>query len=265
MPNWVANRVSVSGTEADLKRFIDQANAVPITLREGQGLKEDGTKKEVVLSFANFIAPPQEAIDSGEYHETHGFSKEGATGQTENNWYNFNNSKWGTKWDVCFDSYVETNADGGSSTAEYAFDTAWSPPEPIFQAMVEQFPELKFDIWWEEEQGFGAELTGEDGELTLVREWDIPSSHADYVARDGDADNCPCSHDDDKEYWYDDCPGKRDIFVRVTKVYRLSSNGVTEARAEYFEMQNGSKELPEEEDGLTSFSIVNEDGVEITD
>ena len=243
MPNWVANRVSVSGTEADLKRFIDQANAVPITLREGQGLKEDGTKAEVVLSFANFIAPPQEAIDSGEYHETHGYSKEGATGQTPNNWYNFNVREWGTKWDVSYSSYVETNADGGSSTAEYAFDTAWSPPEPIFVA----------------------ELTGEDGELTLVKEWDIPSSHADYVARDGDADNCPCSHDGDKEYWYDDCPGKRDIFVRVTKVYRLSSNGVTEARAEYFEIQNGSKPMPEEEDGLTSFSIVDEDGVEITD
>ena len=264
MPNWVANRVSVSGKEADLKRFIDQANAVPITRQEDEGLKEDGTKAEVVLSFANFIAPPQEAIDSGEYHAVHGFSGGKESGNTENNWYNFNIREWGTKWDVSYSSYVETNADGDSSTAEYAFDTAWSPPEPIFRAMVEQFPELNFDIWWEEEQGFGAELEGENGELTLTKEWDIPNSHADYAEHNNE-DGCVCAWDDDRESWYADCPGKTDIFVRVTKVYRLSSNSVMEARAEYFEMQNGSKPMPEEEDGLTSFSLVNEDGVEITD
>lgn len=265
MPNWVANRVSISGTEQDLKRFIDQANAVPNTLSVDDELSEDGTKKEVILSFANFIAPPQEAIDSGEYHETHGFSKGNPTGQTANNWYNYNVREWGTKWDVSYTSYVETNADGDSSTAVYSFDTAWSPPEPVFRAMVEQYPELQFDIWWEEEQGYGAELVGEAGELSVVREWDIPSSHADYLEKDGEPDGCVCHWDDDKENWYDDCPGKTEIFVRVTKVYRLTANGLTEARTQYFEMQNGSQELPEEEDGLTSFSFVDENGVEITD
>lgn len=263
MPNWVANRISITGSDAELDRFVEQAGREPATFTAHAKFYDSGEEKgewRDPISFANFICPPQEALDSGEYWATHGFSKGEESGNTPNNWYNFNIREWDTKWDACHPE-VERTDEG----VAVAFETAWSPPEPIFRAMAEQFPELEFDIWWEEEQGFGAELLGTGGELTLVKEWDIPSSHADYVTKDGDGENCVCSHETDKEYWYDDCPNKRDIFVRVTKVYRLTANGVEEARTEYFEMQNGSKELPEEEDGLTSYTFTNADGEQIED
>lgn len=254
MPNWVANRISITGFDAELDRFVEQAKAEPVTFRADA---EEGGEWNTPLSFANFICPPQEALDSGEYWATHGFSGGKESGNTPNNWYNFNVREWGTKWDACHPE-VERTAEG----VAVAFDTAWSPPEPIFHAMVEQFPELAFDIWYEEEQGWGGELAGSAGELILMKEWDIPNSHADYVERDI-LDSCNCAWSDDKEDWYDDCPGKRDVFVRVTKVYRLTANGVEDARVEYFQMQNGELELPTEEDGLTAYVFTDENGEEI--
>jgi hypothetical protein len=71
--------------------------------------------------------------------------------------------------------------------------------------MVEKFPTLMFTFECEEEQGWGVEYAGEDGELSVVREWDVPNSHADYVERDNE-DGCACAQDWDAEDWYDDCP-----------------------------------------------------------
>lgn len=255
MPNWVANRISITGSDAELERFVEQAKAEPPTFRavDSTDTEEKG-EWNTPFSFANFICPPQEALDSGEYWATHGFSEGKESGNTPNNWYNFNTREWGTKWDAG-QAEVEKTAEG----VAVAFETAWSPPEPIFHAMVEQFPDLTFDIWWEEEQGFGAELTGENGELTLDKEWDIPESHADYVAQDKE-DSCICEWNDYKEEWYDDCPNKLDIFVQVTKVYRLSANSLKDAKAEWFEITEGDGELPEEEADLSSFVIVDKDG-----
>ena len=46
----------------------------------------------------------------------------------------------------------------------------------------------------------------------------------------------------------------------MTKVYRLSSSNLEDARVEYFEMETGKKELPTEESDLGSFVFVDEDG-----
>ena len=192
MPNWVANRVYVFGSKDLLDTFAEQASKTPITTHEDD--------RESVLSFANFIAPPREAIDSGEYHATNGFENGKETGNTPNNWYNFNNREWGTKWDAC-NADLE-RLDGQLS---YGFETAWDCPMPVFEAMVEQFPKLEFEFWWEEEQGWGGEATGCKGLFSITDSWDIPNSHADYVGRDNE-DGCICNWEDDQDEWYKDCP-----------------------------------------------------------
>jgi hypothetical protein len=254
MPNWVFNRVYATGLEAEVQRFIEQAKAMPNTFVE-----TDEDKWNSKFSFANFIAPPQGSIDSGEYHETKGWVGGKESGNTDNNWYNFNTREWRTKWDAG-DASLEAEA----TSANFEFQTAWSSPEPVFKAMVEQFPELEFAISYEEEQGWGGELVGSKGELTVVKEYDIPDSHSDYVERERE-DSCNCSWAEDKDDWYDDCPNKREIFVQVTKVYRLSSSDPTEARAEYLEIEMGEKELPVEESDLGSFVLVDEDGKPLQD
>jgi hypothetical protein len=70
--------------------------------------------------------------------------------------------------------------------------------------MVEQHQKLHFNFECEEEQGWGVEYESFNGNLSLVKEWDIPNSHADYVERDN-VDGCVCSHEDDRSEWFEDC------------------------------------------------------------
>ena len=257
MPNWVSNSISITAeNKADLDAFLEKARGSESKILED---KND-------FHFGAFAHPTDEDLPyyKGELKDEkpEGWDELSSAEQLAHNlkfsgrdWYDWNVTNWGTKWDSC-DTYVSRDSE---LTAGISFQTAWSPPEPIFRAIAEQFPTLSFDISYEEEQGWGGEMLGEKGELTLVKEWDIPDSHSDYVERDRE-DSCICSHEDDKEEWYDDCPNKHDIFVQVTKVYRLSSGNLKDARVEYFEIETGAKELPIEEADLSSFVFVDEDG-----
>ena len=79
-------------------------------------------------------------------------------------WYTWANREWGTKWG-CYEGEYE---DG-----RYSFQTAWSPPSgKIFDMLVKDIPD--FDYFWEEEQGYGAEISVVKGEIVEQLEWDIP-------------------------------------------------------------------------------------------
>lgn len=263
MPNWVSNVITITAeSKADLDVFLEKAKG-----EESKILEE----RDAELHFGAFVHPSDKDLPyyKGEIEEEKPEGWEEMTPaeqMTHNlkfsgrNWYDWNITNWGTKWDAC-ETYIERDSD---LSVTLNFQTAWAQPEPIFGAMVEQHPKLKFSIYIEEEQGWGAEYEGSDGHLELSKEWDIPNSHAEYAERDR-LDSCNCSWSDDKDDWYDDCPNKSEIFVRVTKTYRLDANTLQEARTEYLQMEMGEKELPTEEDDLSSFVIVDEDGDPITE
>lgn len=50
------------------------------------------------------------------------------------NWYDWHNEHWGVKWDINVDDFYE---DGWE--AKYEFDTAWCPPQGIYDKLMEQF------------------------------------------------------------------------------------------------------------------------------
>lgn len=189
MPNYVYNSLTIKAkNKQDLDAFLQKAR------------HEDRD-----FSFWNFVTPPQEALDSGEYHAEHGWSKEhGDTGQTINNWYNFNNREWGTKWDA-FDVDGWSDDVPNEHSHSFTFTTAWGHPYPVFVAMTEQHPELEFDFTWEEEQGWGGEAIGAGGDFSITNDYGIPESHADYEERDR-LYGCNCELSDDQSDWYDDCP-----------------------------------------------------------
>lgn len=184
MPNHVYNTVTITAkTKEDLDAFLRKASA-----------------QEREFSYWNFITPPAEALASGEYWATRGWVAGQESGNTPNNWYNFNTREWGTKWDVYDLEFTRDN----DLHARAAFCSAWSPPTPVFEAIAEQHEELDFSFYWEEEQGWGGEAYGTEGQFVIEKEWDIPDSHADYVALDRE-DSCNCNQDD-REYWFKDCP-----------------------------------------------------------
>ena len=207
MPNWVYNNLSIEGTEEAIAKVKAQLNK-PIVKQYGED-KEATTYSNPIFSFWNILPPPEDKLD--EYFGTHGFDGEKSTGNTEYNWYNFNNNKWGTKWDVAVsddEKWAETEITGESSThISYRFNTAWSPPLPVIEELSVQHPELTITLEYEEEQGWGGEIVWTEEGSSIINEYDIPNSHKDYVDRDNE-DGCVCSSDDDEDNWYKDCPNK---------------------------------------------------------
>lgn len=258
MPNWVSNTISVTAeSKTELDAFLEKAKG------EQSKIRSEGNEE---FHFGAFVHPLDEDLPyyKGEIQEEkpEGWNEMTSAEQMAHNlkfsgrgWYDWNVTNWGTKWDAC-DTYIGRD---GDLEASISFQTAWGIPEPILKAIAEQHPELTFNIWAEEEQGWGAEYHAENGELSLTKEWDIPNSHSDYVERDNE-DGCVCSWEEDKAEWYDDCPNKAEIYVQVTKIYRLSSSKIEDARAEYLEIMMGEKELPTEESDLSSYAFVDEDG-----
>ena len=185
MPNWVENRITISGKPQ-----------VIYALRDFLRTEERADKS--VFDFSKIVSPKdKEAYKSGE----------GSDG-----WYSWNCRNWGTKWNSCETLLEEGVIALEKQTSEplvvglsYSFSTAWSPPEPIIGWLVEFAQKFQCEMTWyyEEEQGWGGEVyVGSEGD-TDTREWGIPSSHADHESL---AKECVCCWSDDTDEWYDDCP-----------------------------------------------------------
>jgi hypothetical protein len=281
IPNYVYNNLSVRGSKEDLIAFRDKAGKQHTTLFVGVRSKNEKGEwtydetaidehiNEEPLSFWNFVKPEDEILPIYFGHEKES-KPEGYEGwTTEQKWahdikfsgndaYNWNIRNWGTKWDagdVSFDDRIEDE----TPSLYYNFQTAWSIPEAVFQAMVEQHPTLEFSFYGEEEQGWGAEYKSSDADngersLEVVREWDIPQSHQDYVDRD-EVERCNCQADpDDTEYWYDDCPrGEQEFVVVVERRYIVKAESAEKA---WDLAQEKFDELTPED--LDSFRVVDE-------
>lgn len=133
--------------------------------------------------------------------------------EEEDNWYQWNVDHWGTKWDACDPDLREETAESVS----FGFRTAWSPPMPVIEAFANAYPDVDFDFWYEEEQGWGGTLEVRKGQLVKHDQYDIPESHAELVARTGE---CYCSSGD---HYFDDC------FYEQAKERGVSDASVLEA------------------------------------
>ena len=125
MPNWCSN-------------FVEVSHEDPAKIRALAKAMEDG-------EFCNHVIPvPQELKDtmSGSYgDEAKQAELEAQTQRNREkygagNWYDFCTSRWGTKWDVDCQGQVDLHPDG--TVVEASFDSAWSPPTGIYEALVEQ-------------------------------------------------------------------------------------------------------------------------------
>lgn len=74
-------------------------------------------------------------------------------------WYSWRLHHWGTKWD-CYDVYLPfeksiqvRGKNPKKGKFQIVFDTAWSPPNPIFQELAFKYKTLTFKNNWTEEGG----------------------------------------------------------------------------------------------------------------
>lgn len=152
-PNWCSNDLYVEGS----KESIDAFQAL---LKTGEG----------DFDFNLFIPYPSkyEELDMlREQAEKDGveWDKLPKDGYNQGG-YDWCIENWGTKWNA-YEASIERTSDESMSGW---FDTAWSPPLGVLQAMSEKFPDIKFELNYSEEgmgiKGTSVYLRGEEIEAS---------------------------------------------------------------------------------------------------
>jgi hypothetical protein len=199
MPNWVFNHLTIDGSKEDIAKLKAQVGATVKTKYKGVDEIEE-VDREPIFSFMNILPPPEDKLD--EYHAVHGYADGKKSGDTEYNWYNFNVREWGTKWDARDVDLLEDD----ETYLHYKFDTAWSPPTEVIAKLAEQNPNLNLTLEYREEQGWGGEITFTGSSVEVVKEWDVPETHAEEIAVNNDYCWKCENFDGDFSDLYEDCP-----------------------------------------------------------
>jgi len=181
MPNWCSCELEITGKEAELKRFKNFAMT-----KKTSDVDEDNLGKEdrdYVLDTNKFIPYPKKFTEQDEkcnrYRNLKNKKKltikekkelmmmELKPQNYENDGYNnggygWCNLNWGTKWGICHEELYEESKEH----LNYHFDCAWSPCYPVIVKMSELFPELNFEMSYDEESyAFEGEYECKAGEV----------------------------------------------------------------------------------------------------
>jgi hypothetical protein len=200
MPNWVFNSLAIEAIDTDpeqINKLISQLNTPFVRNSENwdmetnQMLFKDYSYSSPVFAFWNIIKPTDMETYQLQKDPKHDDSIIDFQG---NNWYDWNVRNWGTKWDVAVgdeDKYPDTTMEQAQGSVIYSFNTAWSPPTPAITTLSEQYPDLVFHLFYQEETGWGGDMQVMGG--VVIREQTYDSK-----CRDCDATDC-------MEYCDNDC------------------------------------------------------------
>lgn len=209
MPNWVYNSLSLEGPKDEVSKVKAQLNTSFTKVHENwNGETKAMEFKEYkytnpIFAFHNIYNHIQDGVPEEVYQAQGDDSKDmkEALMFAGNNWYDWNVRNWGTKWDVAVhddEKYPDTHmTDEGDEYISYSFNTAWSPPTEAIEKLVAQYPNLTINLTYQEEQGWGGEITWEGGEVSEQSEYGWQCRNCDHTE-----DDTPYCEDCD----YDTCP-----------------------------------------------------------
>jgi len=133
MPNWCSNEVQVYSTKENLEKFIDECFT--------------DFKGTPVLDFNKVLPEPDYKKPQKDGTHNNGVQTQLSTVMPD--WWTWRNDTWGTKWnlvpsdDGILDGYEIFQTD---DCLELRFDTAWSPPNGVYDEIVDKYPDL--DVTW---------------------------------------------------------------------------------------------------------------------
>ena len=149
MPNWVSNRLTISGPPEDIDRFAKVAGTMTRATRKdgppkvtpikgkgkAKGIADNRSFRPEVLSFSHFIPQPRKfpkAIPKG-YPGTP-------------KWMRWRAKYWGTKWEPCWPEVKRVYR----TRIRYWFSTAWDAPVEFLERVSKRFPTLIFTLrYWQ--------------------------------------------------------------------------------------------------------------------
>ena len=105
-------------------------------------------------------------------------------------WYNWNISNWGTKWDTVDAEIAEQvglndDLDKNLTEIHYYFDTAWGPAREWLRRIAEIYSDIEFELEYSEGgMDFWGKLNYKDGGLVYEEEDQLSHHNWDKVDRD---------------------------------------------------------------------------------
>lgn len=178
MPNWVANKVVITGdkdtiatvkaqlckpyashhwdimsesvshdtVEGDFLLWnIVQPTNLPVYYEYAKRMKEAEDRKNAVTNTVKQTSPEdvvgmlQEGLNSITPEDMSNFAQKFEEDvRIGQDWYHWNIRNWGTKWEISDSTLVKAE----DERLEYVFDTAWSPPVPALDELAACYPSL---------------------------------------------------------------------------------------------------------------------------
>ena len=144
MPNWCGNSILLHGPSTDIDEL-----------------------REKSLCISHRERPEGEVIDT--YYTFQGVTPDPAVVSAEDWWEN-KDYAWGTKWDAHhYYEFSYTKFDDGTSVWSFSYDTAWSPPEPVVEAIAYRYPAVRMLHNYDEAgMGFAGVFLSEAGSQTVT-------------------------------------------------------------------------------------------------
>ena len=145
MPNWCMNEVQIDGNEEDIAKFTEEC------FTDHKGV--------AVLDFSKVLPEPD--YDKPKKDGTHNDGVQTELHSVMPDWWTWRNDNWGTKWNLVpnhdGDLTAYLTVEDGEDYISLEFDTAWSPPEGIYEAIVEKYPDLSVNWFYRED---GVQISG---------------------------------------------------------------------------------------------------------
>jgi hypothetical protein len=202
MPNWCYNTLTIQGPKSEIDMIKDRLNKPFVLAQETYGMGDISSSgfptkiklveyNNPVFAFHNIHSYKDDGITDEEYacqptrsgadpKDPSWFAKEVEFAKTQKDWYSWNNSNWGTKWDVAVrddDEYpntelIEYKSDGDDNWLVYKYETAWSPAVTILTKLSNLVPNSLLTLEYEEETGWGGEYEIVRGEVKEILEYE---------------------------------------------------------------------------------------------
>ncbi len=131
MPNHITNIIRFQGDPQAIARMF---RAIACDDPSEHGVKADVH----TIDFGKIIPQPDDLYQGDLGHAER--EKYGT-----NNWCDWNNANWGTKWN----SYGYSEYDQSENALK--FNTAWSAPHPVIKRLSEMYPEIGIEHSWADE------------------------------------------------------------------------------------------------------------------
>lgn len=218
MPNWCSNTIIIQGETNDVQELLDAVES-----------------SDTAFSLDKVISMPEALRDKSAPERDENIASTNMKLYGAKDWYDWSVLSWGTKWNVnakiVYDNGKNNPLLNGKRTVRIEFESAWSPPLPVYEVLAARFPNINIYVSYDEPgSDFAGYVMYTLGRAVQEKNFSSPSNHMNYV-------NPP--NEDDVFMWF---PSEEDFeevgsYVEAAKVQHHATKRMLEQMTKKLQQQ----------------------------